>query len=86
MYDQREKAQRDYEAFLASAREEGREEGIEKGREEGLELGILAGQVRLLQESIGEQPTPVEELLALPPGELNARLMQCQSRLRTRNG
>lgn len=31
MYDQREKAQRDYEWALSGAREEGREEGIEKG-------------------------------------------------------
>jgi predicted transposase/invertase (TIGR01784 family) len=47
MYDQREKAQRDYQWALDSVREEGwkkgREEGLEQGREQGLEQGREEG-------------------------------------------
>jgi predicted transposase/invertase (TIGR01784 family) len=53
MYDQREKAQRDYQWALDSVREEGweqgREEGLELGRKEGLELGRQAGLERGLE-------------------------------------
>jgi len=39
MYDEREKAQRDYLWALEGARQEGMEKGIEEGREEGLLVG-----------------------------------------------
>ena len=42
MYDQREKAQRDYEWAISGAREE----GIEKGREEGHRRGARKGTRR----------------------------------------
>jgi predicted transposase/invertase (TIGR01784 family) len=42
MYDQREKAQRDYEWAISGAREEGREEGK------------LAGRIQTLQELLGD--------------------------------
>ena len=45
MYDQREKAQRDYEWALSGAREEGRDEGE------------LMGKIRLLEELLGQVPT-----------------------------
>ena len=59
MYDQREKALRDYEWAMSSAKEEGREEGLEEGREEGLEQGFvvgkLVGEILILEELVGDQ-------------------------------
>jgi predicted transposase/invertase (TIGR01784 family) len=56
MYDQREKAQRDYQWALDSVREEGwekgREEGLERGREEGLERGREEGLERGREEGL----------------------------------
>ncbi len=54
MYDQREKAQRDHQWALESAREEGRELGREEGREEGRELGRDEGRKEGLREGHGE--------------------------------
>ena len=44
MYDQREKAQRDYQWALDGAREEGREAGRQEGREAGRQEGREAGR------------------------------------------
>jgi predicted transposase/invertase (TIGR01784 family) len=67
MYDQREKAQRDYEWMLAGAHEEGlekgREEGLERGIEKGRQEGKLAGRIQALQEVLGDPVTADEELL-----------------------
>jgi flagellar biosynthesis/type III secretory pathway protein FliH len=112
MYDQREKAERDYRWAIESARREGREEGVqiglkrgreegvqiglergreegvqiglERGREEGREEGVLIGKIHVLQQLLGEPPTPVEELLRLPTDELNSLVSQLQERLRRR--
>lgn len=81
MYDQREKAQRDYEWAISGAREEGREEGLE----EGLERGELRGKIHLLQEMLGDSVTSNEELDSQPLRELSAMISQLQSRLRSRN-
>ncbi|MEZ6090824.1 MAG: hypothetical protein R3C05_22945 [Pirellulaceae bacterium] len=43
MYDQREKAQRDYEWALSGAKEEGERLGLEKGERLGLEKGERLG-------------------------------------------
>jgi len=77
MYDQREKAQRDYEWALKGAKTEGREEGREEGR--------LAGKIQVLQELLGEQVSTDEALLNRPMGELNAVVSQLQNRLRIRD-
>ena len=53
MYDQREKAQRDYEWALSGARKEGHQEGRLEGREEG----ELVGKVQLIEELLGNTPT-----------------------------
>jgi len=108
MYNQREKAERDYRWVIESARregiekgreegvqiglekgrEEGREEGVRiglaKGREEGREEGVLVGKIQVLQQLLGEQQTPAEELLQRPLDELNSLLSQLQERLRRR--
>ncbi|MFG0286533.1 MAG: hypothetical protein ACF8CQ_00065, partial [Rhodopirellula sp. JB044] len=92
MYDQREKAQRDYEWAISGAREEGREEGREKGREEGmergleqgLERGLIAGQIQTLQELLGDTPTTTAELAELHVDALTTHLAALQQRLRDR--
>jgi len=54
MYDQREKAQRDYEWALSGAREEGREEGRK---------AAVAETVRMLEELAAEPLSPTEALV-----------------------
>jgi hypothetical protein len=80
MYDQREKAQRDYEWALSGAREEGREEGERLG----MERGELVGKVRLLQELLGLEQNSTEELRTLAIETLTDRLTDLQQRLRDR--
>ncbi|MEZ6114753.1 MAG: PD-(D/E)XK nuclease family transposase [Pirellulaceae bacterium] len=92
MYDQREKAQRDYEWALSGAREEGLEMGLAKGREagrvegreEGREQGFLAGRIQTLQEILGVTVTTEDELLAQSRDELTTTLADLQQRLRDR--
>ncbi len=76
MYDQREKAQRDHQWALDSAREE--------GREEGLEVGTLVGKVQLLQQLLGEESSSTTSLLGHSTNELSALLADLRQRLRTR--
>lgn len=80
MYDQREKAQRDYEWALAGAQEEGRKEGLEKG----LEKGVLAGQIQALQQVLGNEQSSLEDLQKYSPDQLSAMLSALQERVRTR--
>jgi predicted transposase/invertase (TIGR01784 family) len=84
MYDQREKAQRDYECAISGAREEGREEGLEVGEKLGLEKGSLAGKIQLLQELLGEIPFRDDQLQAFSTDELSVQLVDLQQRLRDR--
>lgn len=77
MYDQREKAQRDYEWALKGAKTEGREEGRVEGR--------LVGKIQVLQELLGEEVSTDEALLNRPMDELNSVLSQLQIRLRLRD-
>jgi predicted transposase/invertase (TIGR01784 family) len=84
MYDQREKAQRDYEWALSGAREEGERLGLEKGERLGLEKGASAGKIQLLQELLEEPQSSTAELWALSTETLSARLIDLQQRLRAR--
>ncbi len=96
MYDQRLKAQRDYQWGLNSARQEGleeglekgrekgREEGLEKGREEGMEKGEVVGKIQLLQELLGDELTSAADLRKLAIDELSTMLGELQQRLRSR--
>ncbi len=96
MYDQREKAQRDYRWQLDSAREEGREEGRvkgheegrregrEEGREEGVEIGALVGKIQLLQQLVGETCDSTASLAQRPTSVLLTLLADLQQRLRAR--
>jgi len=84
MYDQREKAQRDYEWAISGAREEGREEGLEAGREEGQEVGIAVGRIQTLQELLDDTTTTSADLAGLPLDALTTMLAELQQRLRDR--
>jgi predicted transposase/invertase (TIGR01784 family) len=72
MYDQRLKAQRDYQWGLDIARQEGRQEGE------------LLGKIRILQEILGEEPSSPESLDERTIGELSEILADLQQRLRSR--
>jgi predicted transposase/invertase (TIGR01784 family) len=76
MYDQRLKAQRDYQWGLDSARQEGREEGREEGE--------LVGRIRTLQELLGEESSSTESLRERTISELSTILADLQQRLRSR--
>jgi predicted transposase/invertase (TIGR01784 family) len=92
MYDQRLKAQRDYQWGLDSARQEGMEKGMEKGMEEGMEKGRkegrkegeAIGKIQLLQELLGDESSSPASLHERPIGELSAMLADLQQRLRSR--
>ncbi|MCC7338523.1 MAG: Rpn family recombination-promoting nuclease/putative transposase [Pirellulaceae bacterium] len=77
MYDQREKAQRDYEWALSGAREEGLEEGMEKGK--------LTGTIQTLQELLGDEVSSDSDLKPRSIAELTAELSALQTRLRRRD-
>ena len=85
MYDQRERAQRDYEWALTGAREEGREEGIEVGREQGCEVGMLVGKIQILQEILGESVGDDTELLKQDRDLLTSQLVSLQQRISRRD-
>ena len=76
MYDQRLKAQRDYQWGLDSAREEGREEGMEKGES--------LGKIQILQQLLGEESSSTESLRERTTSELSTILADLQQRLRSR--
>ncbi len=84
MYDQREKALRDYQWGLAGAHQEGVEEGIEKGIEKGEAHGILVGSVATLQGIVGETVTDIDVLKKLDEVELNRLCADLQGQLRSR--
>jgi flagellar biosynthesis/type III secretory pathway protein FliH len=84
MYDQRLKAQRDYQWGLDSAREEGRQEGRQEAWQEGLEKGELVGKIQILQQHLGEEPSSTASLRERTISELSNMLSDLQQRLRSR--
>jgi hypothetical protein len=80
MYDQREKAQLDYEWAISGAREEGREEGEQLG----LAKGKLAGKIQMLQDLLGEPNTTDAALQSQELDSLTTQLATLQQRLRDR--
>jgi len=85
MYDQRAKAQLDYEWVISSAKEEGREEGREEGEEKGIEKGLIAGKIQLLQQLLGDEELSTAALTARPLSELASLQTELQERLRNRD-
>ena len=80
MYDQREKAQRDYLWAIEGARLE----GLEEGREEGLEKGVLVGKIQLLWQLLDEDAGSEKNLQRCSIEELSSMLGKLQQRLRSR--
>jgi predicted transposase/invertase (TIGR01784 family) len=76
MYDQRLKAQRDYQWGLDSARQEGLEKGLEKGE--------WLGKIQILQQLLGEEPSSTASLRERTISELSTMLADLQQRLRSR--
>ncbi len=84
MYDQREKALRDYECAISGALSEGREEGREEGKIAGYEVGKLAGEIQVLQKLLGESVSPDSELFPLPMKSLSEQRNELQLKIRNR--
>ncbi len=96
LYNARLKFQRDEEARVLKAREdglregrqEGRQEGIRegevKGRQEGRQEGFLAGRIVVLQELLGIDRSTDEELAGYDETQLNDLAEQLQRELRAR--
>jgi predicted transposase/invertase (TIGR01784 family) len=84
MYDQREKALRDYEWAISGALSEGREEGREEGKIAGYEVGKLAGEIQVLQKLLGESVSPDSELFPLSMKSLSEQRNELQLRIRNR--
>jgi flagellar biosynthesis/type III secretory pathway protein FliH len=81
MYDERLKAQRDYQWGLDSAREEGRQEG----RQQAWEASVLSGKIKMLQELLGEQPSSSASLRERTIGELSTMVADLKQRLQSRD-
>ncbi len=80
MHDQREKAQRDYDWMLSTARKQ----GIEEGREEGREEGTILGAIQALQQILGDVVSGTQELSCHSDIELKTKLAELQERVRSR--
>jgi len=85
MYDQRTKAQMDYDWAIEGARLQGREEGIEQGLEQGIEQGVVAGKVQMLQLLLGEPQSLTTDLSQRSVAELSDLVNELQDRLRQRD-
>ena len=79
MYDERLKAQRDYQWVMNAVREEGHQQGMKEG------LGTSFGLIQTLQQLLGDTATSSEELGQLAPTELQALITQLQQRVRSRD-
>ena len=73
LYEARLKLQRDEEARLRHA------------REQGLQQGHLAGRLQTLEEIVGDPVTPIDDLRSLTAAELSLRIAEVQRRLRDRD-
>jgi len=78
IYEARMKVLHDEEARLIAALDEGREEGRAQGRGEG----SLAGRIQLFQQLLGEELTPIEDLLQFGIDELSQKFASLEERHR----
>ena len=81
MYDQREKAEMDYQWAMDSKRAEGKAEG----KAEGLAAGALIGKIQSLQNLAGEAEQPIEHFNDWSIESLTAEADRLQQLLRNRN-
>lgn len=84
LYNARLKFQRDEEARLQKAREDGIREGEARGETRGRQEGFLAGRIVLLQELLGIRPSTAEELVGYNDTQLHDMAEQLQHQLRSR--
>jgi flagellar biosynthesis/type III secretory pathway protein FliH len=84
LYDQREKARRDYEGAIDGATQRGIEIGLERGEKIGLKKGNLIGTIRTLQELLGDPVASDEELREKPIETLQAHADELKKRLADR--
>lgn len=78
MHDQREKAQRDYDWMLSTARKQGIEQGIERG--------TVLGALQTLQQILGDVVSGTQELSCQSDIELKTKLAELQGRVLSRLG
>lgn len=78
MYDQRMKAQRDYQWVMESAREEARTEGLAEGPEQGL----VIGSIQTLQKLLGDPVKITSVLASYAPEKLESLHLALQNRVR----
>ncbi len=58
-----------------------KEIGLQRGREKGLPIG----KIQLLEQPLGEEPTPTDDRSQRSVEELNCLLAELQERLRSRS-
>ena len=80
LYDARLKFQRDEEARLRKAREDGIQEGEARGRQEG----VIVGRVLLLQQLLGLPQSTMDEFAGCDASQLAEMEEQLQRQLRVR--
>ena len=72
MHDQREKAQRDYDWMLSTA------------RQQGIEEGAVIGAIQSLQQILGDAVSSTQVLTGVPIVELQVKHTELQERVRSR--
>jgi flagellar biosynthesis/type III secretory pathway protein FliH len=70
--------------LIALGEQKGREQGLEQGIERGREQGELIGQIRILQEILGSEPTEALALAELSDQALATRLADLRVQLQRR--
>ena len=84
LYNARLKFQRDEEARLRKAEEDGRLEGFREGEMIGEARGLKLGRITLLQELLGIRPSTAEEFAGFDEAQLKELEVQLQHQLRSR--
>ena len=69
----------------AEGKAEGKSEGKAEGKAEGRAEGIIFGEIRLLESLLGQEPTPIGQLEALPLDELVQMETELKAKLANRS-
>ncbi len=81
VYDQREKARRDYLWGLEAARKEGIALGRQIARQAGWQDGLRIGKVQMLQELLNQEPSSTASLLGRSAEELESMFNELYQQL-----
>ena len=82
-YNARVKAQRDEEARIIYAQQQGIEKGIEIGNSQGIRRGLLQGQILLLQQLLKLPTCTDEQFAACDIDQLTQMLTQLQQQFKS---